>query len=449
MYPDSGGQLYRVLASGGIPTPVTTLDQSQGEQRHLWPSFLPDATHFLYSAIARAGGGGVYIAALDSKEVNPLLNVQSNALYASGYLLYGANGALMAQSFDAQNLRLEGERFRVAEHVLYNPVIWRTVFSASETGVLAYRGGAVVTTTQLTWFDRTGKPLGSIGDPGEQRGVNLSPAATKIAMDRPDAQTDKYDVWLMDVSRGTNSRLTTHPSHDADPVWSPDGARIVFASTRDDPGEGFDNLYMKMSNGSSDEQPMLKFDKPQIHQHPHDWSVDGRYILFERSDPKTTSGKDLWIVPVSAKPTPFPLLQTEFSELAGHFSPDGQFVTYTSNETGRFEVYVRSFPGSVEKWQISASGGAHPRWRRDGKEIFYISPDGALMVVGVNTKSRFEAGSPSKLFDVPIRLYLPENPDPYDVAPDGQRFLVMARDEAFSASITVTVDWTAARSTKR
>ena len=441
------GPLYRVSASGGTPTPATTLDQSRAEELHLLPSFLPDSTHFLYVAYPRAEGEGVFLAALDSREVRPLLNAQSNTLYTSGYLLFGVNGALMAQPFDARKLRLAGAPSRIAEQVLFNPNTWRTAFSASETGILAYRGGAASTISQLTWFDRTGKPLATIGERGEYDGVNLSPGGTTIAVDRRNPQTNDWDIWLIDASRGTNSRLTTHSSPDGYPVWSPDGDRIVFASTRDDPRMTYDNLFVKMSDSSSDEQRILKMDRPPIHQHPHDWSVDGQYVLFERFDLKTRW--DLWIFPVFGNRTPFPFLQTEFDELAGHFSPDGRFVTYASNETGRFEVYVRSFSGSAGKWQISVSGGAHPRWRRNGEEIFYISPGGALMAVTVKTKGRFEAGSPSKLFDVPVRLRLPEQADPYAVAPDGQRFLVLSPDEALSTPITVTINWPSALSPQK
>jgi Tol biopolymer transport system component len=216
-----GGPLYRVSPSGGTPTPVTTLDPSRSEQRHMWPSFLPDSRHFLYSANTRTEGGGVYVAALDSKEVRPLINAQSNALYTSGYLLFGIRGAVMAQPFDARYLQLAGEPFRITEQVLFDPLSWRTAFSASETGALAYRGGASYRTSQLTWFDRTGKPLVSIGDRGQHGSVNLSPDGTKIAVDRLDPRTGEYDIWLMDVSRGTNSRFTTHPGSENVPDMVP------------------------------------------------------------------------------------------------------------------------------------------------------------------------------------------------------------------------------------
>jgi hypothetical protein len=199
---------------------------------------------------------------------------------------------------------------------------------------------------------------------------------------------------------------------------------------------------VRLSNGSSDEQPILKLDNPSIHQHARDWSLDGGYVLFERSDAKKS--RDLWLLPLFGNPLPVPFLQTEFEELGGQFSPDRQFVAYTSDETGRFEVYVRSFLGSAGKWQISVMGGTHPRWRRDGKEIFYLGPDNALMVVSAETKGRFDAGAPSRLFDVPLQLFRSDSPDPYAVAPDGQRFLVMTSGEALSTPLTVTLNWPSA-----
>ena len=349
------------------------------------------------------------------------------------------NGDLMAQRFDDRTFQLSGAPVRIAERLLYNTNNWRTAFSASETGVLAYSEGGESNLSQLTWLDRSGKVLSSVGQPRQHYTVNLSPDGAKVAVNARDPKTGSSDIWLIDVTRGTSSRLTTHSSSETYPVWSPDGSRIAFASTRDDRSSTFDNLYLKLANGSDDEQPILKLDEPQIHQHPHDWSSDGRHILFERVSAKNA---DLWVLPMVGDRTPFPFAQTQFQELAGHFSPDGRFVTYMSDETGRFEAYVRAFSGSGEKWQISVNGGTHPQWGRGGDDIFFLNQNGDLMRTAVRTKERFEPGPPTKMFDAPFWFLPPEGPDPYAITSNGERFLVLARNaDRASKPMTVTINW--------
>ncbi len=440
------GPLQRVSAAGGTPVPATTLDRSRGEVYHAWPSFLPDGRHFLYVA-STGGKAGVFVASLDSHEVKPVVDVPSNAIYASGYLLFGANGILLAQPFDAAQLQLTGEAVRIAEHVLFNPANWRSAFAPSANGVLAYRRGAAYTSSQFRWFDRTGQLSAPIGDAGEHVTANLSRNGRTIATDRRDPQTGNRDIWLLDLARGSTSRLTTAPAADAYPVWSANGERIVFASARDDAEGVFDSLYMKTSNGLSADEPIIKLQGRRLHQHPLDWSRDDRYVLFERSE--GTGPRDLWVVPMFGDRRPFPVFQTEFDEFAAQFSPDGRFVVYMSNETGRYEVYVRAFSGAAGKWQISTAGGAQPRWSHDGKEIFYITLDGTLIAVPVDVTKRFDAGVPAKLFSIATHALLAELPPPYDVAPDGRRFIFMSRLESPSTPITVTRNWTSALETAK
>ncbi len=440
---DAYGPLYRVSASGGTPSQVTMLDASRKGWIHAWPHFLPDGTHFLYLVRESLGRGYVAIGSLDSEAATRLVDAESNAIYASGHLLWGVHGALLAQRFDTRTRRLVGDSVPVIPNVLFNPNNAHNAFSASAAGVLAYRdtrglGHRFAFSSQLTWVDRSGKPLGTIGERGEHFNIKLSHDGTKVAVDRLDPDTGNRDIWLIDVARGTTSRLTTHPDPDTYPVWSHDDRRILFASSRDDARKELDSLYWKDSNGWSDERRLFNAEQATLHRHPLDWSADGRYVVLEQYAPNTS--QDLWILPMSGDQKPFPLVQSEFKEIGARFSPDGQFVTYASDETGRFEVYVRSLSGSAGKWQLSINGGAHPQWRRSGREVFYVSPQGTLMAVPVKTTGQFTAGTPTRLFDVRLRFFAPEGPEPYVAALDGERFLIAATGDVLNTPITIAVN---------
>jgi serine/threonine protein kinase/Tol biopolymer transport system component len=355
--------LTRVSAAGGAPVPLTTLDASRKETSHVYPYFLPDGRHFIYHAsAAQRENTGIYVGSLDSKETKLLMNTNQSAAYAPpGYLLFMSERTLMAQGFDADKLELKGEPFPVAEQVDFPRMAEPRVafFSVSETGVLVYRSGSR-RNNQLTWFNREGKQLGTVAPPGAYVTPSLSPDEKRVAVQlvEPQGQFGSSDIWLIELARGSPARFTFDPAGDAAPIWSLDGSRIVFSSDRDGPW----NLFQRAASGGGNDEALLKSDKRKL---PNDWSADGRFILYQEEDPKT--GPDLWVLPLSGEQKPFPFLQTDFVEFQGQFSPDGKWIAYTSNESGTWQVYVRSFPDtaasgrSLRTAECSPGGGAISR----------------------------------------------------------------------------------------
>ncbi len=309
----------------------------------------------------------------------------------------------------------------------------RVALSVSDNGSLIYDPTGSYNNQQLIWVDRAGKRLESVGAPGLIDAPSLSPDGKRVAVARLDPQTRTYDIYVIDLARGgTSGRLTFDPGDDRYPVWSPDGSHIAWGANR---GAG-SHFYQKLASGGGQEELLLKADAPS---YPTSWSADGRFIFYARVDPKT--GFDLWVLPVEGERQPFPFLQTPFSEGYGRFSPDGHWVAYQSNEQGRFEVFVQTFPASGGKWQVSTNGGTFAHWRSDGKELFYLSGDNKLMAVEVKPGSSFEAGVPKALFDLaPLRAL----PNAYAVTADGQRFLFVTQGEATAnLQYTVVVNWMA------
>jgi Tol biopolymer transport system component len=431
------GGLLRVSAAGGTPAPVTKVDAPQ-EVSHAFPYFLPDGRHFLYFIrSSRLERTGIYLAALDSDRRQRLLASDSSAAYAPpragdrGHLLFLRDTTLMAQSFDARKLEFAGEPFPIAEHV--GSGFASAFFSVSAGGVLAYRGVSSQL-LQLAWFDREGRRLSTAGPPGVYaRDLALSPDGARVAVTRSDPQQNNVDIWLLDLARSIPSRFTFHLSEDSNSVWAPDGSRIVFSSARDGPYD----LYQKASSGAGNEEALLKSDQTK---YAHDWSRNGEFIVYSVVDPKTNL--DLWVLPTSGDRKPVPFLQTEFDETQAQFSPDGRWLAYVSNESGRYRVYVQPFPASGGKWQVSSDEGAQPRWRPDGKELFYISPDNKLMSVEVKTAPKFESAVAKVLFQTRIfGSYFSSVWHRYAVAPDGRRFLIITPVEEASEPITVVMNW--------
>jgi Tol biopolymer transport system component len=346
----------------------------------------------------------------------------------------------MAQAFDANSLRLTREPVAVGERVVdvdTNPFTF-AFFSVSTNGVLAYQAGAA--DTQLVWFDRAGKRLGAVDMPGYKAVPKLSPDGKQVALERGDPQTGKNTIWLLELSRGAASRFTFEADHSYAPVWSLDGSRIAYASLRD----GIRYLYQKLSTGAQNEELLLKFGKE--FSYPTDWSSDGQFIAYTIENAKTK--RELWVLPLKGDRKPFPFLQTQFNEMNGRFSPDGRWMAYTSDESGKSEVYVRKFSRGAAggKWQISTQGGIDPIWRRDGKELFYIGADRKLMAVEVKAgelkvRPLFEPSVPKALFDTGMKF---DAALPYAVAADGQRLLVITQAaEEKPQPTTVVFNWPA------
>ncbi len=431
-----GDGIGRLSATGHDAVAVTHPDARHTS--HSSASFLPDGRHFLYFASAGTEPG-VYVSALDSSEDRRLLQADTLAVYAPpGYLLFVRNGALFAQRFDAKALQVVGDPVQLAQQVATGAGL--PAVSVSATGLVAYRGEASPQRRQLVWFDRSGKQVDTVGAPDDAspNGPQLSPDGKQIALTR--TVDGNADIWLIETARGVATRFTFDPGTDVTPVWSPDGTRVAFGSLH---GKSVFSVYQKLASGAGTEE--LLFD--QFPTLVTDWSSDGRFLLLRPAYPKT--GRDLWAVPTEGARRPFPIVNTQFEERDGQFSPDGRWVAYASNASGRFEVYVQPFPTPSGKWQISTMGGNQPRWRRDGKELFYIAPDGMLTAVPIAVAPdgrTMEAGRPTALFTPHIVLVNPAaGGHLYAVAPDGQRFLVdVSTGETNNAPITVMTNWTAA-----
>jgi eukaryotic-like serine/threonine-protein kinase len=433
--PTPNDPIYRVSASGGESMSLTKLDPSRQESSHRWPYFLPDGRHFLYSINGGPQSQGIYVTSLDGKDNRRLLNIPNSivAYAAPGYIFFRRESTLMVQAFDAEKLQLSGEPFPVAEQVGYDVASFQTFFSVSQTGVLVYSSGSSGN-TQQTWIDRTGKEKGLLGGPGNLIRPWVSPDGNRLALDGVDLLGNR-DIWLIELASGKPTRFTFDPATDLFAVWSPDGSRIAFSSDR----EGPRHLYQKATTGAGKEELLLKTD---LNKFPTDWSADGRFILFTVNDPKTKL--DVWVLPQCGDQKPFPFLQTEFSERNARFSPDGQWVAYSSDESGINQIYVQTFPGLGGKQQISSNGGYFLAWRRDGSELFYISSDKKMMAVDVKeTGGTFKSGEPKALFDVHVPS-VNAAVTQFAVTADGQKFLVAKSiTENTSIPIAVVMNWTA------
>ena len=413
---------------------MTKPDTSRLETTHRWPVFLPDGKHFLYLAANFTGHrevNAIFLGSLDSQERHQIVNTSANAAYADpGYLLYMRDQTLVAQRFDPRRFVLDGEPHTVSEEVLYFPQVDRAVFSVSSGEVLVTQTGKGASLSQLAWFDRSGRPTNTVGAPGWYNNVRLSPDGRRIAADQTDPDGRNIDIWVHEPARGANTRLTFDPAMDYAPVWSPDGKQILFGSSR---RLGF-RLYLKNADDSRPEEEVVDLGADwQIAA--WDWSRDSKNVLLRK-------GNELWYLTWPDRIAK-PLLQAKWMVRNAQFSPDGRWMAYASNETGSWEIYVSPFPSANGKWQVSSAGGQEPRWRQDGKELFYLSAEGKMMAVAVTTSPGFAAGSPVALFQTHRR-----QPDSsldvfsYDVSRDGQRFLIDTKvDETNAAPLSVFINW--------
>jgi eukaryotic-like serine/threonine-protein kinase len=427
--PNFGAQLQRVRSSGGAPTPATSFVKN--DYSHSFPWFLPDGRHFLFEAQTQAGITEVTlkIGLLDSQEVKTVGPAQSNAVYSSGYLLYLRENVLMAQPFDETRLVVTGEPRPIAAQVrgalTPNSI---GAFTVSRQGLLAYQSG-VSGGLQMTWFGRDGKPIGVLGEQGDFYSFALSPDGKSVAVARLD---ENNDIWIHDVAGGLARRFTLSRDVEREAVWTPDGKSIAYRSN----AKGAFDLYLKAADGTSGEELLYSDGVPKI---ASSWSPDGANLLFFRVDPKTQ--RDIWVLPEarSHSSKPFPWLATPANEAFVKFSPDGLYVVYASDESGRYEVYVAPFPGPGGKRQIS-NGGTHPRWRGDGQEVFYVGPNDTIMSVPIRTHGA--AIDVGEIQSMGIRVIAGRN-QLYDVSADGQRFLVATPAEPKSTSLTLVQNWSA------
>jgi eukaryotic-like serine/threonine-protein kinase len=453
--------VMRVAASGGTPSRLTT---GTGDAL---PFFLPDQRHFVYLHQPLGGSDpGIYVGSMGAKPEDQssekLLNDVSAAVYAPssdpavGYLVFvrgatgpGAFGTLMAQPFDAARRKLSGDPVPFAEKVP------NVSFTASSTGVLVFLKGLMGVTAggargiiqgQLTWFDREGKTLGIIGDPGFYRSLAISPDGKRVAFDRADPQNSgTRSLWLYEFARGVTTRFTFGSDWAGYPVWSHDGSRIAFASNR----AGEFDLYQKASNLAGEDELLFKSGDNKV---LGSWSPGGRFLLFFNPIPPNRE----WLLPLAGRAEdrkPILLERSDFNQAGGRFSPDGRWIAYASAESGNFEIYVRPFDNSSiggtpsaaatstsGKWMVSKDGGNTPLWRSDGKELFYLGADGSAMAVEVNTSGVFQAGIPKALFKIPAGVIF------WDVSGDGNKFLMAAPsgvNPLAQEPFTVMLDWQA------
>jgi Tol biopolymer transport system component/tRNA A-37 threonylcarbamoyl transferase component Bud32 len=424
--------IYRVAAVGGTKALAVKQDEARKETSVGWPQFLPDGKHYIYLVAGEKPEDSAYwIASIDSAEKKLLAPAQTLVEYAPpGYLLFVRDRTLVAQPFDARALKTTGEPVPLAEKIGTDNV-GLARFSVSNNGVLAYRTGE--TGGRLLWRDRAGRELDTLGDPGDYANPTVYPSGDRLAFGLTDSRSAKTDIWVRDLARGVNSRFTLGAGNNYRSVWSPDAATIVFSSDR----SGTIDLYEKSTKGSGEEKLLLHSDEPKS---AASWSRDGRYIAYASRNQKTQW--DLWALPTFGDRKPVPIVVSPFTETVPMFSPDARYLAYVSNESGRDEIYVQTFPDAGGKWQVSNGGGSDPSWRGDGKELYYRSPDQKLMAVEIRGGADFQAGVPQTLFPIRIRPGAPRNK--YAPSPDGQRFLVAAPLGRESMSpTTVVLNWPA------
>jgi Tol biopolymer transport system component len=444
LYSSGASVLYRVPSSGGTPAPVTRLEAALGEGSHRWPHFLPDGHHFLFSVhTSQTGQRGVYASSMGSQDRKFLVpySLYGSAIYAPpGYLLFVEGDTLMAQRFDPERLELHEQPFSVAETVGRNSA-GHMAASASRTGALAFADG-LYKVGRLTWFDRAGNRIESLPGPeGDYTDFRLSPDEKRAAVSLVDPKVGVPSVWLIDLARGSMSRFTSGTFLTGGPVWSPDGTRILFRSNR----RGLVEFWQKSAAGGGEEELTLSADAERsagvgfTTNMPSDWSSDGLNLLCELSG--SGSGSDIWILPLTGEKKLLKFFGTQYDEIQANFSPVGKLVAYSSNESGRFEVYVQTFPRSDRQWQVSTNGGSEPRWRRDGKEIYYLSGDRKLMAVTVGPGPSF--GVPKPLFQTGAPAEVSTFHTNYVPSGDGRRFLVNTQIEQPPTPITVELNWMA------
>lgn len=431
--------LHRVSEAGGVSTPLTLSGESVSDERtsrwygarDSWPQFLPDGRQFLY---LHRDSNTIRVERVDSSESTPLLKSDSQAIYAPpGYLLFVRGGTLMGQAFDAGRLEPRGDAFRIAENVRFDASLGGAVFSTSATGVLAYSTGMSHGPSRAAWVSRTGQPLEAIDQATSSYNNRLSADGSRLVQERL-TPGERSDIWVLDLLRGRNVRVTSSPADEEFPIWSPDGAHVVYGSNQ----AGVYDLYRTAASGSGGEEVLFK---SGLDKRPDDWSSDGRFIAFTASTPETA--KDIWLLEVNGGREPVPIVHTTADEDQSRFSPSGKLIAYRSDRTGRSEIYIQPVPSGVSV-PVSANGGFEPFWRHDGEELYFVSLDNWLMAVDVqtdvNAASGIRAAAPTRAFKLQDHCGLARC---IDVAVTrAGRFLVVTAETGKDAGMHVLMNWT-------
>jgi Tol biopolymer transport system component len=431
----SDNVLNRVDAGGGKPEPLTTLNVSRAEVAHTLPSFLPGGEHFLFLVLSQQDADdAIYLGGLNSKEPARLISLRSMAAYSSGHLLYVDDGALVARPFDPDSQTFQGEPFRLVNGA--DPA-----FSVSDSGVLLYRPPApsVIPKFQYSWVDRSGRTMAIIGQPEHYFPYwDLSADAKQAAVTRVDVEASNMDIEILDLERGILSKVTTDAASEADPRWSPDGLRVAYTTQK----KGNRDVFERNASGLGEETELLNSSDPETLD---DWSSDGRYVIY-RTGANTNT---IFALPLFGDRKPFPVVASEFNKDGSQLSPDSKWLAYNAVETGMSQVYVVSFPTASQKRQISTNGGTQPRWRQDGKELYFLSNDGKMMAVDISTEPTLSSGAPRQLFETGVGR-ASFDAEEYGVTGDGKRFLLLKAQQSQEAAepaprpFTVIVNWTAA-----
>jgi len=432
LFADGAAGLKLVPTGGGTPVPIPSPGPSADLVLASEPQFLPDGRHFIYFAGSPVSGrGAMMLGRLDSQERSVLLKADTRAIYSPpGFLVYVREGDVIAQRFDASSLALSGDPVVIARNAWLGTGL--TGVSVSETGVVAFAAERAPT-TQLTWIDRAGTTLGTLGDPGRWIHVALSPDGKAVAAERLDERTGAGVTWTMDAARGAASRLSLRPGWTMVPVWSPHSDRIALAATG---ASIFLDIIIASADGSGREEVVHKADGLA---NPTDWLPDGSGLVFNTST--TTATSDIFTVGIAPGGKSAPLVQTPFNEAFGKISSDGRWLAFASNESGREEIYVRQLSGGFGRWRVSQNGGTQPRWRADGRELFFVSKTNRIMAAAISAGAAFDAATPVEL---PIETEVDLNGGRYvyDVTDQGRRFLVIRRtSQEQPLPITVVLNW--------